>query len=276
MIWTLLGCMTMDSFFFAPVALESYDLPLVDVPEDQVELVSFAAADGTELSGVWAWQDLPDDAQTLVVFHGNRDHIPFHWERVELYWSWGYNVFIFDYRGYGTSQGTPTHDGLLLDAQAAVEFVADARGVGTTELLYEGTSLGGYASVSISDSHPPGALVTEDLFSSAEALIETNDGINVPASWMFEGEWDTRAQAAELQDVPWLLLHGSDDAYIVADHARWLFEAANDPKDLWIVPGGTHGPADDGPRHYDVQPDEYERRLTGWWSPAPDEEEDQE
>ncbi|HJN72733.1 MAG TPA: alpha/beta hydrolase [Myxococcota bacterium] len=268
----LLGCMTMDGFFFDPVEIEDYDFD-----SDVAEVVEFESTDGTLLYGVWLRQPeptLPTDPvpRVLVHHHGNKGNLEFHFDRLELYYDYGYTVFSYDYRGYGLSQGTPTHDDVLRDGLAAMELVLadpdtpdDSR-----EVLVHGTSLGGYVSLQTSSDHPPRALVTEDVFANVDRLIETNAGVAIPRPWMFEGEWDATAAAAKLDEVPYLVIHGAEDTYVRTEHARWLYAAAVEPKSLWLVPGGDHGPASDSPRHYELLPEEYEERLKAWY--AEDEE----
>ncbi|MFT4975915.1 MAG: fermentation-respiration switch protein FrsA (DUF1100 family), partial [Myxococcota bacterium] len=236
----LSGCFSTDFFFFNPVPLDAYLLESDLIPAAQIEEVTFTTSDGLVLYGVWAWQEQRESADTLVHFHGNRDNIDFHFDRIELYWSYGYNVFTFDYRGYGRSEGTPTHDGVLLDGQAALAAATEA--APSSDLWLHGTSLGSYVALNTAVDSPPLALITEDLFSSVENLIETNAAVNLPPAWLFEGDWDAQAAAARLHDVPWRLIHGDADTYVLPSHAEWLYAAANDPKDLWLVPGGNHGP----------------------------------
>ena len=264
----LLGCASMDGFFFDPTPVDAYVLGGDVIPPELIEPVEFESEDGVLLFGAWARQPEPElgepDAPVLVHHHGNRGNLDFHWERTELYWSWGYEVFVYDYRGYGMSQGTPTHDDVLRDGRAATELVLADLGTDSRGLLVHGTSLGGYVALNTSGTYPPAALVTEDLFSSGENLAETNTGLALHNGYLFEGEWDAMAAAGRLDAVPYLVVHGDQDTYIRPEHARWLYDAAVDPKALWLVPGGNHGPAADSPRHYELLPDEYAERLTEW------------
>ena len=264
MILLLSGCMTMDGFFFDPLKVNAYDFPTDTVPAEAQELVELEAADGTLISGLWLRQQ-DEDAPVLVHMHGNAKNLEEHFPRLSVYWSWGYEVLAVDYRGYGTSSGSPTHDGVILDGLAAWEHALDQTQAGQRELLLHGTSLGGYVALNVAVEHPPAAVVTEDLFSSAENLTETNAGLGMPPAWMFEGEWDSMARAAQLDEVPLLVVHGDSDTYVQPEHARWLYDAAVEPKELWLVPGGNHGPSVDSPRHFELMPEEYEARLRGFY-----------
>lgn len=270
MILLLASCTTLDGFFFDPIVL-SGDYDLGDYA-DVGEIVEFESSDGTLLYGVWLRQPepaLPEDprAPTLVHHHGNKGNLEFHLERIGLYYDYGYTVFAYDYRGYGLSQGTPTHDLVMDDAAAAMELVlADVDSPeDSRDLLVHGTSLGGYVALHTSGSYPPERLITEDVFADVDKLIETNTSLAVPKPWLFEGAWDPMGAASRLDEVPYLVVHGAEDNYIRPEHARWLYDAAVEPKSMWLVPGGNHGPAADSPRHYELLPEEYEERITGWY-----------
>jgi len=271
MILLLSSCTTLDGFFFDATSVEAYGFgDLAEIAEE----VEFESGDGTLLYGAWFRQpdpELPEDPvpQVLLHHHGNKGNIDFHIERIELYYSYGYTVFAYDYRGYGRSQGTPTHDTVIADAEAATALVLADEDTpnDSREILVHGTSLGGYMALQASSTYPPRRLITEDVFSSVENLTSTNTSLATPTPWMFEGEWDAMAAAGRLDEVPYLVVHGADDTYIRPEHARWLFDAAKDPKELWLVPGGDHGPASDSPRHYQLLPEEYEERFNEWFAP---------
>ena len=80
-----------------------------------------------------------------------------------------------------------------------------------------------------------------------------NTGLNIPSGWMFEDPFDNLATVAELE-VPYLITHGSEDTYIMPEHGKRVFDAANEPKELYYVPGAAHGGS-----HLDA-PDEYAGR----------------
>ena len=113
------GCLQLDFMILGGDAKEAYELPLDLVPEANVEFVTFEAEDGTQLSGVWARQSPDADAPPIILFHGNGGAFDNHeWNRVELVWSWGeHDVFTFDYRGYGTSEGKTSFEGVFEQVQ---------------------------------------------------------------------------------------------------------------------------------------------------------------
>ncbi len=265
---TLIGCMTMDSFFFNGVAVDEYALGGDVIPEADVEQVSFETTDGWTDYGVWAHAEDPD-APVFVYFHGNADNIDHYWGpqepgtigRVEFYWQMGYNTFIFDYRGFGKTGGDPTFDTLLIDADSAVEYVMSATGKPSEDLYYHGLSLGGCAAVHAAADHPPLALSTEDMFANINMIVDEASDLDVPPGWFVESDWDNAAAAANVH-VPYLIMHGDSDTYIDPGSAELVYAEANDPKMIWHPVGADH---DTTP---DVDPEGYAAHLSGWMSGA--------
>lgn len=251
----LAGCMTMDGFFFGNERLSTYALDSDVVPAANLEEVVFDGEAG-ELYGAWAHQDAPG-APVLLYFHGNAAHIDHYMDKVGTYWSMGYEVFVFDYRGYGKSEGTPTHDGVIADGAAAIAFVEDATGLTTDRIAFHGLSLGGFVAIHNADDYPPRTLVTEDMFASGQKLMNDGSGLDLPSGWMLEDDWDNAAAAAAVH-VPYLVIHGASDTYIQPSHAEAVYAAANDPKKLWLVPGADHAEADV------VDPAAYAENVTCW------------
>ncbi|HJN73261.1 MAG TPA: alpha/beta fold hydrolase [Myxococcota bacterium] len=270
MILLVTGCMTLDPFFFNGEVLTQYGFPTEVIPEDRVEEVVFDSGEET-LYGMWAWQYQPRKHPTLVYFHGNASHMDEYMPRVEVLWNFGYNVFQFDYRGYGRSTGSSSHDSAIEDGHAAVDqALLDAPWLreGSNQLAYVGLSLGGFVSLHTALDTPPYALVTQDMFASASDLVELNFGLDSPDGWLFEGAFDNAGAASQLE-VPYLVLHGADDSYIKPDNAERVYAAANEPKRLFLVPGADHA------EMATEQTAVYEQELVGWletWAPVDPEE----
>lgn len=254
---TLSACMTLDPFFFNGERLTQYGFP---TEIERVEELTFTASDGTQLYGAWAWQPGQAQAPTLVYFHGNAANMDAYWPMVEALYGFGYNVFTFDYRGFGRSEGESTHDGLLLDGEAAVDATLERTPWLTDEgeLAYVGLSLGGFVSLHTAVDRAPRALVTQDMFASAKDLFDLNTGMDYPDGWFVEDAFDNVGAASRLDGVPYLVMHGADDTYIKPDNARRVYEAASEPKRLWLVPGADHAES------HEVALEDYGRELTGW------------
>lgn len=257
---------SLDGFYFDPEKVEEYDLPTDEIPEAAIERVSFPSTDGTLLYGVWIHQDHP--APPLLFFHGNDSNLSVYWDRMAYLRTWGYDVLIFDYRGYGKSEGECTHDGILEeDGLAAARYVADTTGVPPEETVWWGHSLGGAVAIHTADEIGPAAIVIESTFSKADDLVDDGVGLDLPAGWLFEDPFDNVAAIAEIQS-PILVVHGLEDDFIRPAYAEELYAAAPDPKAIWQPDGCGHS---DCP---EVFPDEFRDHAVGWYTdfgvpPAP-------
>lgn len=248
----LLGCYSLDGFFFSPLAVDAYALGGDVIPPDCQELTDFEG-DAGSLYGAWAHQPgegeatcepgtANPDADVLLFFHGNADNIDHYWNDVEFYWESGFEVFIFDYRGYGRSAGDPDHDGVIADGAAAIHFVEESTARESTEIVFVGLSLGGFVSIHNVDQRPPRVLVTEDMFASAQTLLDQGTLLDIPQGWLFVDQFDNLAAARKIPpEVPYLVVHGEKDDYIQPENARLVYEAAaSDSKYLFLVPGMDH------------------------------------
>lgn len=252
----LAGCMSLDSFFFNPTRVDAYVLGGDVIPPELVEEVSFPAQDGAQLAGVWARQPT-SGAQVFVYFHGNADNIDAYWSRVELYWEMGLDVFIFDYHGYGKSDGEATFDTVMTDGIAATDHVRDTLGVGHEDMVFHGLSLGGAVALATAVERTPKVVITEDMFASAQMLINDGSGMDLPDGWFMTEEWDNVANAL-LLTRPYLILHAAEDDFVDPSHAEFIYEKANEPKRLWLVPGANH---DTSP---EAAPTEYRENILCW------------
>lgn len=251
--------MSLDPFFFNPSQTSQYGFPTEVIPASQIEEVAFESEDGTQLYGAWFRSERPNQAKTVVYFHGNTGDMDYNMSQVDALYPLNLNIFTIDYRGYGRSEGQATHDGVIADGRAAIELVMAETGLEAEELGYVGLSLGGFVATHASLDLPPGALISHDMFADADSFYDLNTGLNIPSGWMFEDPFDNLGTVAQL-NVPYLITHGAEDTYIAPEHSKRVYEAANEPKELYLVPGGTHGGS-----HLDA-PEEYADAVGGWLS----------
>lgn len=214
------------------------------------EEVSFSSADGTRLYG-WFIPAHGQRRGSVAYFHGNTKNISGHLRYVEWLPVQGYDVFLFDYRGYGRSAGSPDPRGVHDDCTAALAYLRGRKDVDRERIVVLAQSLGGnYALSALADSPRTGirAAVIEGAFASHREIARDKvAGYPLPETmlnWIVDTLIDDRYDAIEalkrLDDVPLLLIHGSDDKVVPYRHARLLFSAARGPKTLWTVPGGHH------------------------------------
>lgn len=238
MILGLLGCMTLDGFFFNPTVTDAYDLQSDIIPEDALILESFPGPDGSTLYGYWAEQADPA-APVVVYYHGNSGNLDDTTVLVGGLWSLGYRVYAADYRGYGMSTGSPSHDHVIADAVAVAEHVAASAGVTTGDLVYYGQSLGAFASSHASLERPPRGLIMESGFASGELIGDQSAALDLPSGWVLTEAYDNTAAVASL-NLPLMVMHGIVDDYINLDHGDAIYAAANPTKFYWKLAGSDH------------------------------------
>lgn len=166
--------------------------------------------------------------QALLFFHGNAGNISHRGASVEIFHRLGLNVFIFDYRGYGKSQGKPDEKGLYKDARAAWRYLSKERGFGQEEIILFGRSLGGAVAAELAAEIQPGGLILESTFSSAKDVA--NAVFPVLSRLIFlRYDFDTAAHVRRVA-CPVLVLHSPDDEIIPFRLGEKVFQAANEPK----------------------------------------------
>ena len=199
------------------------------------EAVSFQAADGVTLSG---WFVPSERARGVLLFcHGNAGNMSHRLDSLQILHRLGLSTFIFDYRGYGQSEGTPTEQGTYLDAEAAWTYLVHTRQVAPTELIVFGRSLGGAIAAWLAHTHPPRALIIESTFSSLPELAAELYPY-LPVKLLLRFDYNTVAYLRQVQR-PVLIVHSREDEIIPVQHGQRLFAAASQPK-TFLELYGTH------------------------------------
>jgi uncharacterized protein len=147
----------------------------------------------------------------------------------------GFNLFLWDYRGYGRSGGRPSERGLYEDARAA--FDAAAAMSGGLPIVVYGISLGGAVAVQLATDRPAAGLVVEGSFASA-ADIARRRYPNLPLHRVLSVSYDSAAKAARLEGMPKLIGHSIQDETIPFQSGRILHAAAAPPKVFTMLQGG--------------------------------------
>ncbi|HVT38140.1 MAG TPA: alpha/beta fold hydrolase [Gemmatimonadaceae bacterium] len=235
-----LGGCKLDGFLFNPRKLQSYDLSRAVIADSLQQIVTFRS-DNETLYGVLARQPGKAPRLTVLYSHGNKHHLQEYWDRVELLWKAGYDVLVYDYRGYGLSRGKSTgEETLFADARAALQYVLALPGVSPASLVLYGYSLGAAPTIELASSAvTPRAIITESAFSSGETQVRGGSVLEIPGAYLLKGAFDNVGKAPRI-NVPWLILHGVEDTFVDASCARTLFEKAGGPKRLFLVPAAGH------------------------------------
>ena len=147
----------------------------------------------------------------------------------------GVGVFMYDYRGYGRSKGTPSETGLVSDAIGALAALV-REGVAVEHVVYFGRSLGAAVTVDLALAHPPRGVVLESPFASVRAMA---NGVLPGAGYLFRTRWDSREKIGGLR-APLLLIHGERDEVVPFAHGQAVFAAAPEPKTFVALREGGH------------------------------------
>jgi len=198
------------------------------------EPVVLRSNDGVNLA---AWFLPVDGARAaLLISHGNAGSIQQRLTQAEAFREMGLSVLLYDYRGYGDSDGRPSESGTYLDARAAFDHLVQVRGFEPSRILLYGESLGGAVTVELATARRSAGVILESSFTSLP---------DVAASiypWL-PVRLLTRIQYASIDrieriDAPLLVLHSVQDEIIPFSHAQGLMERARAPKRLVRTAGG--------------------------------------
>jgi fermentation-respiration switch protein FrsA (DUF1100 family) len=232
-----MACCT--SLFFKPGRDFVYDPATAQhSPQD----VYFKSTDNVKLHG-WYFPARGPERGTILVCHGNVENISTH-VKLDLWLvDAGYNLFIFDYRGYGRSEGTPDVKGINRDAEAALETLL-ARVPG--RVIVFGKSLGGAVAVYTVANSPyrdrVKGVILESTFSSyrmiaREKIAESIIGwpLQYPLSFLVSDGCSPVDFIALLSPIPVLIIQGKADPIVPEHHGRILYDAAAEPKQYWTL-----------------------------------------
>ena len=225
------GCARLDSFLYAPVKTDDYKLP------NGVYELSFPSTDGVTLYAAYVQGPEPI---TLVYCHGQGGDITDSWPRIELLEPLGYSLFIWDYRGFGKSTGTPSERGIQDDEETLWTTFHSQDPLKGNKLVYYGRSFGGAPCIDLATRHPPSALIEESTFTSVDALVADGAYVDLPRSYVSDDSWNSLQKIATLGAVPFLALHGAADDYVQPKYSQQLAAAHPGTTELVLVPGADH------------------------------------
>jgi fermentation-respiration switch protein FrsA (DUF1100 family) len=190
------------------------------------EPVALTTEDNIKLHGWFVPHDQP--RATLLFFHGNAGNISHRLESLALFNALGLAVLIFDYRGYGNSEGSPSEKGIYLDAQAAWGYLTETRGIEAEKILLFGRSFGGAVAAYIAVNNRVLGLVLESTFTSVpDMAAELYPWL--PVRWLAKYDYNTLERMIDI-DSPVMVIHSRNDEIIPFRHGQFLFEQANEPR----------------------------------------------
>ncbi len=201
------------------------------------EDIYFTTEDGLRLNG-W-WIPATGSPITLLWFHGNAGNISHRLESIKLrHDRLAINIFIFDYREYGKSEGKASEGGTYRDGNAAVGYLRGRGDLDPARIAFLGESLGSAVAVEMAIRHVCAALILESPFLSVHEMAKVSFPF-LPLGPLLRTRYDNISKIGKVR-APILIVHGENDEIVPFQHGRRLFEAAPEPKELYVVKGAHH------------------------------------
>ena len=197
------------------------------------EDVYIKAKDNVTLNG-WFFKN-PHAPSTIIFAHGNAGNMSDRLFKIRFFYDLGISVFIFDYRGYGKSEGKPSETGIYLDAQAAYDYLQARGDVDMKKIILYGASIGGVVVIDLATHRHASLLVVESSITNAQDMAHIHYPF-VPAFFL-SLKFDSIGKVRTIS-TPKLFIHSPDDEVVPFWVGQRLFEAAAEPKEFLKIHGG--------------------------------------
>lgn len=208
--------------------------------------ISFNSADSTKLVG-WYFPAKDSARGTVVHYHGSDGNITYTARNLMWLVDAGNNLFAFDYRGYGRSEGSPSREGLVADSRAAYRLVRSMPDVDPDRIVLIGQSMGGQLAIQAAlDDHPPRAVIAESTYGSyADHMFDKMGQLDFASIfkwpvWLIVSDALSANEVVDQLRCPLLLIHGTEDKGVRYHQSERLYQIASEPKQLWTVEGAEH------------------------------------
>ncbi len=197
----------------------------------------FESKDGTRIHG---WYCPSPNPRAVVLFaHGNAGNLSHRWPLMRMWQKrFGVTIMMFDYRGYGRSEGSPHEAGLLSDARAARKWLSEHANIPQQDIVLVAESLGGGVMVDLAASDGARGLILENTFTSIPD-VAAHHMPWLPVRLLLRTRFDSVNKIKSYQG-PLLQVHGNADQIVPYELGKRLFETANEPKRLVTVELGDH------------------------------------
>jgi fermentation-respiration switch protein FrsA (DUF1100 family) len=248
--WTILIMILEEKFIYFP---QKYPHGAYDEARSIPNLRDcwVTTEDGIKLHG---WFAPAESAKaTLVLSHGNGGNLSHRYLLMRSLLQHHFNVLMYDYRGYGRSEGTPSEEGLYRDGRAFYDYVLTLPEVDSQRVVLWGTSLGGAIAVDVATHRSAAGLILESTFSSAKDIAGTVYPF-LPVQFFLRTKFNSVEKIRTL-NVSILMMHGDRDTIIPLRLGRKLYNAANEPKEFYEIPDADHNDT------FFVGGDEYFHRI---------------
>ena len=196
------------------------------------EEIYFVTSDGKRLNG---WFIPNKEATFTIIFcHGNAGNISHRIDKISILYNLGVNIFIFDYRGYGKSQGKPSESGFYKDAKSAYKYLVEERKISAEDIILYGESIGSCVAINLAGEVKVRALITEEAFTSIKDMAK----IAYPflPHFIFSSRFNSIPKLRDI-DCQKLIIHSLDDEIVPFYLGEKLFNKASPPKKFLNIRG---------------------------------------
>ena len=257
-VFGLTGCIKLNDIAFYNEAITDYllddyntDLDFkLDSTYNVQNIHEFSVnSNGFDIAAIYIGELSDIDTDTIILYcHGQTRHMDHYWQRAKLLANCGgkerYGVLMFDYRGYGKSEGTPTEQGIYEDVRAAYQWLLN-EGASSQRIIIYGFSLGSAPATDLAaygmSNEFPIKLILESPFASTDFIAQESTLIEVSASYITELEFDN-AEKIKLVDQPLMWMHGIEDDYVAITNGEAIISNYSGVDSTYVrVEGANHG-----------------------------------
>lgn len=234
-----------SSLMYYPQKQQIYDPARFNLEPEEVYFNNKA---GQKLHGWWFQAKSKSPKGTWVFFHGNAENLTSHFASLSWLPDSGYNYFIFDYPGYGQSEGNPDPYHNVISGNAALEWVHQNKD--TTPVIVYGQSMGGIIAmqsvVEMKNKIPVQIVIADGSFSSFQRIARKKLSQHA-LTWLLQpfvyillsDRW--APDVDKISPIPLLVIHGEKDKVIEIEHGKRIFKDAKEPKSFLSFQDGAHG-----------------------------------
>lgn len=239
------GC---QSMFFHPSKVLTYQPEICAINHKNFEIKS---TDDVTLHA-WLFRTSVEKPKGTIIFmHGNSRNMSS--ETLGMLWvlEKGYNLFTFDYRGYGVSTGKPSIDGVMADGVEALDGFMQIEDLDKSNIIIWGQSLGGAVASHTAATSPHAdkvkLLVMDSTFTSWREIAKDYAAsifitwpFQYPISWSFPKDKSSILYLPESKVENTLIIHSKEDTLIEIHHGEKLYEVAKEPKKILVFDYAKH------------------------------------
>ncbi len=208
------------------------------LPSDfEIENIYFKSESGNLLNAWLVKSKNQIPKATILHLHGNSGCLVSQFGAIYHLANHGFQILMFDYSGFGLSEGKATRKNMLLDANAALSYLLNRSDINKKNILIYGQSIGGHLAVALTEKCQTdiSALVIEGAFTSHKDIAVVKGGWLGKIAKGFVRERYSAKRSIQNIHIPTLIIHSTEDEMIPFAMGEELFELANSPKDMYVI-----------------------------------------